>query len=478
MNGRRNANPVLIGATTILVTIVAVFLAYNANNGLPFVPTYDLEVELPDAAGLIEGNYVRIGGALVGRVRSITGVTKRNGQTAAVLVVKLDKSVEPLPADSTVLVRPQSALGLKYLEITRGRSARGLPPGATIPLSRTREPVEIDDVFNMFDEPTRDAARSNLDTFGDALASRGPALNRTFERLDPLLERLEPVARNLMDPRSRFERFFPGLEQAAREVAPVAQLQADLFGALDESFTPLSRSTRSLQAAIDGGPPALDTATRELPAQARFMEDSTRLFRTLRPAFRNLADASAELAPAFRVGIPAVRRAPSLNDRLVGTLEALERFAADPRVLPGLKRLTRTARLLQPTIAFAAPAQVTCNYFALFFRNIGSSLSESDSIGSFLRLGILALPQLPNSEAGPASAPANGPPAPPGTPIIQASLVDDSFLHSNPYPNTHAPGQTPECEAGNETYLPGRQVIGNQPGNQGTFSDRTKRRLP
>ena len=30
----------LIGAATTLVVIVAVFLAYNANNGLPFVPTY------------------------------------------------------------------------------------------------------------------------------------------------------------------------------------------------------------------------------------------------------------------------------------------------------------------------------------------------------------------------------------------------------------------------------------------------------
>jgi hypothetical protein len=42
---RRNsiaANPVLIGAATTLVVIVAVFLAYNANNGLPFVPTYAL----------------------------------------------------------------------------------------------------------------------------------------------------------------------------------------------------------------------------------------------------------------------------------------------------------------------------------------------------------------------------------------------------------------------------------------------------
>ena len=43
-----------------------------------------------------------------------------------------------------------------------------------------------------------------------------------------------------------------------------------------------------------------------------------------------------------------------------------------------------------------------------------------------------------------------------------------NFLHVNPYPNTAAPGQTHECEAGNEDYIRGRQVIGNVPGNQGT----------
>ena len=38
----------------------------------------------------------------------------------------------------------------------------------------------------------------------------------------------------------------------------------------------------------------------------------------------------------------------------------------------------------------------------------------------------------------------------------------------NPYPNTAAPGQTHECEAGNESYARGQTVAGNVPGNQGT----------
>jgi hypothetical protein len=34
-----------------------------------------------------------------------------------------------------------------------------------------------------------------------------------------------------------------------------------------------------------------------------------------------------------------------------------------------------------------------------------------------------------------------------------------------------APGQTPECEAGNEPYYAGRTLTGNVPGNQGQITD-------
>ena len=61
----------LIGAVTVLVALVAVFIAYNANSGLPFVPTYELEAELPTGAKLVKGNEVAVGGFRVGVVDDI-----------------------------------------------------------------------------------------------------------------------------------------------------------------------------------------------------------------------------------------------------------------------------------------------------------------------------------------------------------------------------------------------------------------------
>src|ERR1041385_9013543 len=149
-------SPVLIGAVTTLVTIVAVFLAYNANNGLPFVPTYNVKVELPNAANLVKGNEVRIGGERVGSVSEIQPVHNANGPDTALIRMKLEKRVEPLPKDTTVIVRPRSALGLKYVEITPGTAGAGYAAGSTIPLSQAQpQPVEIDEVLNMFNKPTR-----------------------------------------------------------------------------------------------------------------------------------------------------------------------------------------------------------------------------------------------------------------------------------------------------------------------------------
>ncbi len=84
--------------------------------------------------------------------------------------------------------------------------------------------------------------------------------------------------------------------------------------------------------------------------------------------------------------------------------------------------------------------------------------------------------------AGPGAVPATGPAPPPGASITELSLTDDSFLHANPYPNTAAPGQDRECEAGNERYrensLRNRQAIGNLPGSQDTSNAPTRRSLP
>ncbi len=205
-------NPTVIGALTVLITILTVFLAYNANNGLPFVKSYRITAQVPNAEALIPGNEVRIGGVRVGVVESVDPVAHDNGTQTANLNLKLDESVDPLPVDSKVIIRSRSALGLKYLQITRGTSDDGFAEGSVMPLrAATPEPVEIDQLFSTFDEPTRVAIQQQLTEFGNALAGRGPALNEAIGAFRPLLPRLTRVMRVLANPRQGIAPFFRAL---------------------------------------------------------------------------------------------------------------------------------------------------------------------------------------------------------------------------------------------------------------------------
>jgi virulence factor Mce-like protein len=451
-------SPVLVGAITVLVIVVGVFLAYNANKGLPFVPTYDVNVHVPSGADLVAGNDVRVGGDRVGVVNNIKPVRDKNGRTTAVLELKLDKTVEPLSNKSRVLVRPRSALGLKYVEITPGRSGKALQAGDTLPLTQAQpHPVEIDQVFNTFSAPTRRGIQQSLTGFGNGLGGRGADLNLAIAAFRPLLRDLEPVARNLASPETQLARFFRSLERAAGEVAPVAEEQAALFRNLDITFAALVPVKRDIQEFIRQGPETEDVAIAAFQAQRPFLRNSAALFRELRPGAAVLPSTAPILADAFEVGAKTLPKTVQLNAELTDVFRTLDTFISDPQVPKTIKRLNETVSTLKEPLQFITPAQTTCNYLTLWFRNIASHLSEGDKNGTWQRFIIVATPQGPNNEGGPSSAPANGP-----TPI--------NHLHANPYPNTASPGQTKECEAGNEDYIVGKTIIGNVPGNQGTVT--------
>ena len=118
------ANPVLVGAVTTLVVVVAVFLAYNANNGLPFVPSRTIYVELPDGAEVNKGVEIREGGFRIGVVEDLKPGRLRNGNVGAILQLKLDETAGPFPKDSKVLVRPRSPLCSSVLNSSARKNMR------------------------------------------------------------------------------------------------------------------------------------------------------------------------------------------------------------------------------------------------------------------------------------------------------------------------------------------------------------------
>ena len=507
------ASPTMVGAVTTLIVIVAVFLAYNANNGLPFVPVYRVSVEVPNAARLGNNNEIRIGGTRVGIIESIEPVANEAGQrtaqaggdgtegdlprVAARLNLKLDKTAEPLPQDSVFRIRYRSTFGLKYLEVVRG-TGPDAPEGFVFDglNDETSDPdfvgcdlpvnpetfsetipeqakdgcftpqTEFDAIANTFDTKTREAARQNLIGYGNAFAGRGMSLNDAIESLNPLFENLGPVSKVLADPDTGLRRFFAELADTARIVAPVSEQQAQFFTNAAIAFAAISSDPEALKETISEGPETLRVAIDTLPRQRPFLAELAELSRRLRPGVQQLRLALPSLNSAVRVGTPVLLRTPRLNRDLRRTLVELRRLVDQPQTKLAFQRLELTLNEAKPLLRWVVPAQTVCNYFNYWFTNFPAAF-DLDGIGYNLRQNVTAvpfgelalgpLPPLPGQAETPLGGysgwPANGKSGGLPPPEGEFRPRDLPIAHGPVYLKQGQPGpEFPDCHSGQHGY--------------------------
>jgi phospholipid/cholesterol/gamma-HCH transport system substrate-binding protein len=473
---RLASNPILVGAATVLVTTVAVFLAYNANSGLPFVPTETVKVRVANGANLIKGNEVRSGGTRVGVVTDMRPVRLPDGSTGAEITLELDKAHGDVPKDSTVRIRPRSALGVKYVELTRGRSRDSFRSGDVMPPTQASYSTELDQVYKMFDAKTRTASQENLRGFGDAFAGRGQDVGRTLEELPPLLQSLEPVMHTLGEPQTDLRGFVRELGDAARIVAPVSDQNAALFTSMADTFEALGRDEQALKDFIDKSPSTMDTAVASFRVQRPFLDDLTAFSRDFAGATQELRGALPPLNRAVEVGTPVQQRVPALNDEVRKTLGTVRDVAEAPGTNAALRGLTATVTTLNPQLRFYGPYVTVCNSWNYFWTYLAEHFSEPDSTGSAQRALVnFASPQEDSLGAMGADEPANGKNAA-GTP---------QYGQDQPYGAAVAPDGRADCEAGQRGFVerqarffPKQYKIARDarsPGLQGpTFTGRTR----
>ena len=437
-------SPGLVGAATVLCAVVAVFLSSNANTGLPFVPTYDLTVQVPDAAGLVRGNEVRIGGKRVGVIEEIRA-EEGDPDPVSELDIALITKLEPLSVDSVVTVRPRSPLGLKYLELKPGVSDEGMEAGTKLPLDAAQPIVELDEVVNAFDASSRRALREVVDGLGPAFAGRGADVNALLAEAPALLSDAERVAANVSAPETRLGRWLIAGDRFTGELASVAAEGGSALERADTTAGAFDAAGTALGEAIAETPPTQAAALSALREARPLLTDAAALVRDLRPGVQLLPRAAEELDRALDEGVPVLRRAVALAARLEDTLIAVAELTEDPATSDTLERLLRVLVTAKPTLEFLAPGQIRCNYLGLWTRNVANTISEGDPSGTWFRTLVIS-DKLDEA-------------------LSSAEPAPD--LHVNVYPHAGANG---ECEAGNEPWVPGQQ-IGHAPGDQGGVTE-------
>jgi virulence factor Mce-like protein len=375
------ANPVLVGAVTALVVVVAVFLAYNANNGLPFVPTRALNVQIDNGAELVKGNEVRSGGFRIGVVQDMKPIKLPNGKVGALLKLKLDQKFGAVPVDTHVVIRPRSSLGLKYVEVERGTSRKTIPDGGVLPLAQTKVPVELDEFYNMFDAKTRRASDVNLQNFGDAFVGRGYDLNVTIQRAPSFFGHLTRVMRNLASPQTDLKGFFKSLGDTVRVIAPISKLNAQTFTDMATTFEAFSRDQQALKDTIAKNVPALRVGTESFRVQRPFLAETADFSHDLRFAATDLQKALPDLNSALKVGVPVTRRSIGQYQDLQQVLDALKTLAQTPTTNGAVRGLKDTVDAIQPQARFLGPYVTVCNYWNTFWTFTAEHFTAPDMTG-------------------------------------------------------------------------------------------------
>jgi hypothetical protein len=348
----------------------------------------------------------------------------------------------------------RSALGLKYLEVDKGRSRHTIPDGGTVPVSHTTVPVDLDQVYSMFDKPTRQASQDNLTGFGDTLAGRGQSLNDLIQELPPLTKVLTPVARNLSDRRTNLSGFFDAADRLVRTVAPVSTVYAHGFTTQADTWAAIDHDPQALKDTISKNVPTLRVSTQSLKVQRPFLADTASFSRDLASAAKELPPTLPVVNSALEIGTPVQRRSVSLDENLQHALEALQSLAGTPTTNAALRGLTATVGTLQPQLRFLGPYVTVCNDWNMFWTFNAEHLSAKTITGTSERAQLdsqgnqdnsLGSMESPMPAAGLNTIPPQGAP---GAPTPQ-------YLHSSNYPSAIAPNGDADCEAGQQGYIRG-----------------------
>src|SRR2546428_6011298 len=258
------------------------FIALNMGLRGPWSNEFALNAEFASANGLVPQAEVRVSGVHVGTVLAID-----DGNDGGALVRMALQPDIRLRQDVRAVIRPKTLLGEKFVELVRaqGSGQPYLQSGATIPKSQTGQAIEIDDILNAMDAPTRKAMSESFRELGVALDGRQADVAAALAPLDSTMTNLRPLARVGESRQQELDRILTNLniimqtladEQdqlghlvdsgdtvmngiASRDQALAGTVRngAAVFGSLDQAFSGVTAADRaSLQkspATIAGG---------------------------------------------------------------------------------------------------------------------------------------------------------------------------------------------------------------------------------
>ncbi len=344
------------------------FLWVTFGGPVPFKPaSYRFTADFPEAITLQKEADVRIGGVSVGKVKDIGLAPESECHTDPTVcnttqaTIEIDPQYAPISSDARAILRQKTLLGETYIELTSGsqvqpgQTASGaqaqsssidvgqvsggdaphpIPEGGHLAQTQVQNETQIDEIFQGFDRPTREAFQSWMQNSALAVNGRGLDLNDAFGNLGPFASDASDVLGTL---RSQ--------EQSLRTLVHDT---GDVFGALtahDQALAGAVVGANRTFGALASQSRALSDTFKIFPTfenESRLTLDRLRTFAVdARPVFHDLRPVARDLSPTLR----DVRHLTPKAHKLFQNLDPLVKASAT-----GLPSLSSFLRELRPVM--------------------------------------------------------------------------------------------------------------------------------
>jgi phospholipid/cholesterol/gamma-HCH transport system substrate-binding protein len=274
-------------------------------------PSYTLKLDFQNSGGLVVGNQVLIGPAVVGTVQSIDLTPDGQAQVR----IGLGSNVAPMHEGTIARVYENSLSGSanRYVVLEPGPSqSPAIPSGSVISEADTYSFVSLDQVFDAFDPLTRAGLSNFIKGEAASVQGRARAANQTLRYFAPALASTSQLTAELVRDEPAFDGLLVAGAQAMQTLAARSQQLTQLIANTNATTGAIASQSQALEQALSLFPLTLTRSTTTFQGLDTTLQALSPLIRVAKPAVRRLEPFSAGLRALFAVSIPTLANLDAL----------------------------------------------------------------------------------------------------------------------------------------------------------------------
>jgi phospholipid/cholesterol/gamma-HCH transport system substrate-binding protein len=312
----------IAGVGAVVIALIAVIVIVLGGGS-----SYIVHAVFENASQIVKGDQVEVGGVPIGTVQNIA--LTAHGQAELTLNIT-DSKFTPLRLGTHATIRELSLSGIasRYVDLNLGPPNNPkIPNGGTISQTSTTSEVDIDELFNTLNAPTRRGLQELIQGTASQYAGAGKKAQIAWQYLNPAIASSTLLFDELNKDTSKFTRF---IVKSGNLFADIATRQADLSA--------LIRNLNTTTSALASQHTALGQSISQLPGFMRLANTTFVNLRTALNVLTPLVNASKPVAPKLQKLLVQLR--PLAVDS-VPTVRDLANIVSKPGAANDLTDLVR-----------------------------------------------------------------------------------------------------------------------------------------